>query len=165
MSKTLNEKRLYNIALYYLERFDASAGKLKEVFMRRLYKAKINGDQISPTIMAEMARVIEKLKKQGYLNDDRYLENQVRLLQEGGKSVRFIMQKLHTAGLPENAVREAIEKADISDDVQVRKIVQKRKMGFLRGEKQADFFQKDLAALARMGFSLDVAKRALQGDD
>lgn len=163
MSKTLNEKRLYNIALYYLERFDASEEKVKQMFQRRVYKEKMAGNEISATITQDIQKVIDRLKEQGYLNNDRYLENQIRLLGQAGKSMRFMIQKLKQAGFNEEEIFQQIQYAEIDDLQQAKQLVKKRKLGIYRTNTEA-FYQKDLAVLARAGFSLDIAKRALKGD-
>ena len=45
-------------------------------------------------------------------------------------------------------------------------LVKKKKIGFLRPEElRKDFYKKDLAVLGRTGFSFEIAKRALNGEE
>ena len=164
MLKVLNKKRLYNIALYYLERFDASEEKVKQVFKRRIYRAKLSGQEISPNIEKDIQEVIAQLKEQGYLNNNRYLENQIRLLQNAGKSMRFMIQKLKQDGFNEEEIFTQIQNAEITDLQQAKRLVQKRKLGIYRANAE-EFYQKDLAVLARAGFPLEIAKQALKETD
>ena len=46
MAKKITEKRLYNIALYYLSRYEATTGKVRDVLKRRLMTAERRGEEI-----------------------------------------------------------------------------------------------------------------------
>ena len=78
MQKLLTAKRLENIALFYLERFDASSDKLRQVLKRRLRRQKMQGIELSPEAPDWIENVIQKMQNLGYVNDDRYAENAVR---------------------------------------------------------------------------------------
>lgn len=151
--KKITPQRLKNIALYYLERYEASTQKLREVLRRRLAKAKL--EQPIPSEAPKwIEEVIDEMIHLGYINDKRFTENTVRRLSEAGKSCSFIRTKLKLAGIEEENITEAL--SDTDELASARLLVQKKHLGH--------DFKRDLARLARAGFSYEVAREALEDD-
>lgn len=149
--KKITPTRLKNIALYYLERYDASSHKLREVLKRRLVKARL--EQVIPTeAPGWIEEIILEMGRLGYINDKRYTDNLVRRLSEAGKSRSFIRTKLKLAGINEEEIQEAL--SDTDELASARLMVQKKHLGH--------DFKKDLARLARAGFSYEIAREALE---
>lgn len=163
MLKRITEKRLYNITLAYLSRFDASAGKVRAMLTRRLMKARLAEEEIPPDAPRWIENVILKMQSLGYIDDARYAENQIRILSRQGKSGRFIAQKLSRDGIDADMLQTLTETNETTDLDRARRFVLRKKMGPYRSpDMRADYRRKDLAALARAGFSYDVACRALE---
>ena len=154
MQKPLTEKRLQNIALYYLERFDASSEKLRQTLKRRIQRQKMAGIPVHPETNAWIERILEKMKELGYINDERYAENAVRRLSESGKSTRFIRQKLSAEGISEDVLEKYL-----SDEDELT-----RATTFAHKKHLGQDYQKDLAKLARAGFSYEIAQQVLKGE-
>ena len=150
MQKPLTEKRLENIALFYLERFDASCEKLRQVLQRRVLRQKMQGIEVNLEIPNWIDQVIQKMQNLGYVNDNRYAENAVRRLSQQGKSARYIRQKLKTEGLSDSLINQYVAGQD--DLARAKIFVQKKHLGQT---------EKDLAKLARVGFDYETAKKAL----
>lgn len=150
MQKPLTEKRLENIALFYLERFETSVEKLRQVLKRRVSRQKMQGIMVNPNVSGWIENVISKMQRQGFVNDERYVENAVRRMSEQGKSVRMMRQKLKAEGIDAAAVNNQVE---MLDDLTQAKI-------FVR-KKHLKPDEKDLAKLARAGFDYETAKQAL----
>ena len=150
--KKITSQRLKNIALYYLDRFDASGEKLKAVLMRRVQKAVMAGDEVSPESEKWIDEIVGEMKRLGYVNDRRYTENKVRQYLNAGKSNRYIMGKLCEAGIDADIIRSFLPEDELE---QARIFVRKKRLGQDRS--------KDLAKLARAGFSYDVAQKVLRG--
>jgi len=149
--KKITPTRLKNIALYYLERYEASSQKLREVLKRRLVKAA--QEQIIPNEADNwLEEVISEMIRLGYVNDKRFAENTVRRLSEAGKSRAFIRTKLKLAGIDETDITNALSDTDELESA--RLFVQKKHLG--------NDFRKDLARLARAGFSYEIAREALE---
>lgn len=155
MQKPLTEKRLENITLYYLERFDASSEKVRQMLKRRIQKQKMLGLDVDPQINLCVEKVIQKMQQLGYVNDDRYAENAVRRLTQSGKSTRFIQQKLLAEGVPVATLEKYL---DPENELE-------RARTFARKKHLGKDYQKDLAKLARAGFSYDTATQILKGDN
>ena len=149
--KKITPQRLKNIALYYLERYEASTQKLREVLKRRLAKARLE-QPVPPEATTWIEEVIDEMVRLGYVNDKRFAENTVRRLSGAGKSRSFIRTKLKLAGIEEEEVMEAL--SDTDELASARLLVQKKHLGH--------DFKRDLARLARAGFSYEIAREALE---
>ena len=167
MVKKITEKRLENIAIYYLQRYDSCTSKLKDVLYRRVLKIKMLGGDVPPQVEDWISTIISKMQDLGYINDMRYIENTVRRLQNNGKSMHYILNKLKQDGLPSDLL-DAFLQENTSNTFQTdlqsaQRLVYKRKLGYFRDkELQKQMYQKDLAVLARAGFSYEIAKQALE---
>lgn len=149
--KKITQARLKNIALYYLERYEASTQKLREVLKRRLAKARLE-QPVPPKANQWVESIIEEMVRLGYVNDKRFAENTVRRLSGAGKSRSFIRTKLKLAGIEEEEIMEAL--SDTDELAAARLMVQKKHLGH--------DFKRDLARLARAGFSYEIAREVLE---
>lgn len=166
MTKPITEQRLYNITLFYLERFDSSKLKVKQMLERRIQKEKLKGAIIPDDTPTLIQNVIKRMEDLGYLNDERFAKIQIKNLSQAGKSKSFILNKLKTSGISNNISQELLnaydEENESSDLTRAEKWLKKHKKGQFRTKDANAFYQKDLAALARAGFSYDIAQQALQ---
>jgi regulatory protein len=111
---------------------------------------------------------VERYQGSGVLNDARFAKNLASQLTTRGKSSRMIAQKLTLRGVSRELTgelmatrREAEPEAELEA---ARAFARKRRLGAYRdAETRALYRQKDLASLARQGFSFDIAKLALGG--
>ena len=149
--KKITPQYLKNSALYYLERYEASSQKLRTVLKRRLMKAR--QEQLIPSeANVWVEQVVAEMLRLGYVNDGRFAENAVRRLAESGKSCSYIRTKLKLAGIKAEMIEAAL--SDTDELAQARLMVKKKHLG--------TDFQRDLARLARAGFSYEIAKTALE---
>ena len=170
MVKKITQKRLENITLYYLQRYESSSSKLRDVLKRRVLRAKIQLGEVPTEADKWIEDIIKRMQELGYVDDKRYAENTFRRLQNAGKSTRFIAGKLKQSGITADIINELTEKQEITADEMdlnaARLLVKKKKLGYLRDkEKQQEMYQKDLAVLGRAGFSFEIATQALKGED
>ena len=165
--KKITQQRLENIALFYLERYESSRARLKQVLLRRVARARREGGELSEDVPAWIEAVCDKMVHLGYVNDTRYAENVWRSYSSAGKSVRWIVGKLKQAGIAEDVISQCIESDVAVLDAQAAALfVAKKKLGKYRPkEQQAAYAQKDLARLARAGFSYEIAQKALWSED
>ncbi len=165
-ARPLTAKRLTNIALYYLGRYESSVEQLRKILLRRVLKEKMKGADIRADAEAVVESILSKMIADGYVDDRRFAQGVVRKCQSAGKSRRFLIGKLKTAGIDSDLICELTADLTDSDLEAARRFVQKKKIGRYRPlEKQKECFKKDLAAMARAGFSFDVAKQALETDE
>jgi len=118
--------------------------------------------------------VVARLTASRVIDDERYVGNAVRSLRARGASTRAIRFKLGVQGVGEQLVDGAMQaeraaggKESGSGDAELeaaRTFVRKKRLGpYRKVEEREEKRRKDLAALARAGFSFDVARRALGG--
>lgn len=150
--KSITTKRLENIAVYYLSRYDSSSANLKAVLKRRVEKARLKGTEVPDDAGALIEEITRKMVRLGYIDDNRFKENLLRKLGQAGKSRAQIMQKMIKAGVADD---EALTSYD--EDAAAAVFVKKKRLGV-----NPENYMKDLAKLARAGFSRSAAEKALQ---
>ena len=170
MVKKITQKRLENITLYYLQRYESSTSKLRNVLKRRVLRAKMQQAEVPDEVNEWIENIIKRMQELGYVDDKRYAQNTFRRLQNAGKSTRFIAGKLKQAGiLPDNidGLMEEQEKSPDEMDLDAAcRLVKKKKLGHFRPTHQRqEMRQKDLAVLGRAGFSYEIACQALDKED
>ncbi|MBP5534865.1 MAG: regulatory protein RecX [Alphaproteobacteria bacterium] len=170
MVKKITQKRLENITLYYLQRYESSSGKLRDMLKRRVLRVKMQLGEVPNETNKWIEDIIKRMQELGYVDDKRYAQNTFRRLQNAGKSTRFIAGKLKQSGIGANIINQLIEEQENTTDEMdlntARQLVKKKKLGYLRPpEKQQEMHQKDLAVLGRAGFSYEIACQALKGED
>ncbi len=161
---------LENAALHYLERFASSSANLRRVLMRKVARsAHAHG-----TDLAEGARMVDDLVarylRSGLLDDAAYAAQQAASLHRRGTSRFGIRGKLKVKGVDAELIGAALdglgEEQGGGEIAAACALVRRRRLGPYRPpQARAAHRQKDLAALARAGFSLDVARRVLAADD
>ena len=170
MAKKITQKRLYNVALYYLSRYETTSEKLKAVLQRRVQKARFSGDEVDPHADEWIETVVADMQKQGFVDDNRFATNSIEKWFLSGKSLKYIQAKLHLAGLSSQVLSE-FEKTSEKDLCEWERLaaatfVRKKKLGHYRPTtEQKERYAKDLASMARAGFSLNLAKESLNISD
>jgi regulatory protein len=157
----LTRQKLEQQAAAYLNRFDVTASKLKQYLTQRARKLGGHADAAQ-----WITETVERYLGSGMLDDARFAKNLASRLTSRGKSSRAISQKLAQRGVPGDVAGElmAARKQDEpgAELEAARAYVRKRRLGPYRSaEKREEYRHKDLASLARQGFSFDVAKQAL----
>jgi regulatory protein len=114
--------------------------------------------------------IIEKHKKTGALNDTAYAETKTASLRRAGRSARAIRQRLGKSGVATAIVSRVLaQSADHGNGENAElkaalTLARRRKLGpFRKNVAGPDQRRKDLATLARAGFSFDVARQVLGG--
>ena len=160
----LTRLKVEQMALAYVNRFDCTASKLKRHLAERVRKQ--GGDENAEAWIAEL---VERYLGSGVLNDVRFAKNLASQLTTRGKSSRMISQKLAMRGVSSEVTQELMT-ARRQDEPNAeldaaRAFARKRRLGPHREPAtRSEYRQKDLAALARQGFSFDTAKKALGSD-
>lgn len=168
--KPLTAASLENAALYYLGRFASSSGNLRRVLMRKVARSTRDGEESDSQAGARMVdALIARYLKSGLLNDQTYAEQMAASLARRGASRYSIAGKLAQKGVEAELVSDAIatlEAGGASELAAACALARRRRLGPYRtAEKRAEYRQKDLASLARAGFSLDLARRVLKAPD
>jgi regulatory protein len=166
--RALTEAALENAALHYLGRFASSSGNLRRVLLRKLARAAgPDGDT------SEGVRVVDELiaryRRSGLLDDRAYAAQAAASLARRGASRFSIRGKLAQKGVATDLVKEALQGLDDGGNSELAAacaLVRRRRLGPYRSQAaRLAWGRKDLATIARAGFSLDIARRVLATDD
>lgn len=154
---------LERAALWYLERYAATTSSLRRVMERKVDRsAKVHGTD--PNEGRQIIQdLIERYQRVGLLDDQQFAESRARNLHARGVSVRMIRGKLFQKGLSGDLIDAALEKLEeeVGDPNATAAIsyARRRRLGPYRDPaRREDMREKDLAALARAGFSYDTAR-------
>jgi regulatory protein len=167
-SKPPDEGKLYEAALTHLARYAATEASMARVLSRKIdrWARLYAGEDADPEETAAAAKaakfaipkVIAKLKAANVLSDAAFAASRAKRLTREGKSRRFALAHLAAKG-----VSPAAAKAAVVDDP-ARELA--AAAAFLRRKKAGPFGEapelKVLAAMARVGFGQEVARRALR---
>jgi len=166
--RKVSPKYLENAALHYLKRYAATQSQLQRVLLRRVDKSiKFHGGDRAEAL-GWMTALMEKLVRTGYLNDEAYARMKATSLRAAGRSARMITQKLRMKGVAAEVVAQKVADAssEVSDEEAARTWARKKRLGPFRKNAQTreENRRRDLAALARAGFSFGIAKKIIDSD-
>ncbi len=164
---------LDNAALYYLSRFATSAANLKRVMMRKVMRSAGHHGTDAEEGKAHIEDMIGRFRTSGLLDDAAYAKSRAEGLHRRGNSARVITGKLRQKGVGDDDIRAALEAlgGDLEDGENPElaaavTLAKRRRLGpYFNGTVADNTREKHLAALARAGFSYDIARRVVDGDD
>lgn len=160
---------LENAALYYLERFATSAENLKRVLMRKVDKSVRAHATSRDEGAGFVADIVTRFLRSGLLDDAAYARARVATLRRRGDGARSIHAKLRAKGVDKAVIAAALAAHGETEDgdaerAAAERLAKRRKLGPYRDPAmRAERRERDLAALARAGFSYDVARRVIDG--
>ena len=157
----LSAQALENRALYYLQRFSSTRQGLGKVLLRKMRRHEGAAFDAKAAAGAVDALIV-KLEQSGYVNDERFAESRTARLVRRGTSRRGIVAKLRGKGVNADLAQASI--VDVDDAAAAIAFAKRKRLGAFRvGDASADRKRKDIAAMARAGFSYGISKRALEG--
>jgi len=144
------EAELYDSAIKILMRRAHSISEMKKALARRCEDEKL------------VRTVVDRLKRENLLNDERYAKQFTRNRTESRKQGQFrIARELRARGVPDRHIEAAIKDSDSDPRALIRQRIE-RKLRLWRGEidqkKTASLYRSLLAA----GFPSDLIRRELQ---
>jgi regulatory protein len=160
--RPLTAERLENAALAYLARHQSSAANLSRVLLRRVERAARTGQVERAAAARWVERLVERYARAGLVDDKAYAEARVASLRRAGASARAIRGRLLGKGvsrpLIEAALQDQAEGGDAEFDAAIA-LARRRRLGpFRHGRETEALRARDLAALARAGFSYETAR-------
>ncbi len=193
MPRKATAKHLENAALYYLQRFATSAENLKRVLMRKVLRSAHFHGTDADEGEARVKDLIKRYRASGLLDDTVFARARAASLHRRGNSARQIRGKLRQKGVADEDIETALAalqqeagtgpspdrekqqeagdggKAGGAEDIELAAALiyaKRRRFGRFAGKKPPpEQRQKQLAALARAGFSYDIARQVLNNDE
>jgi regulatory protein len=146
----------------YVARFDCTEQRLRTVLTNKVEAMRTTA-HVEGVVSESIDRLIDRFKELGYLNDRRFAERLVESLRLRGASTRKIRDRLRSRGVRSETAAEVLSHTGQEDDFTAAVAwVKRRRLGVHRPIEQRKLkYQRDLAALARAGFSFEVARKAL----
>lgn len=159
-AKPLSAQSLENRALYYLERFSATKQGLRQILSRKMKRhAGETYDAVAAAALIDT--LLAKLEAGGWLNDARFAESRTATLARRGGSRRAIAAKLRGKGVSAALVAQNV--CALDDQAAAFAFAKRKHLGVFRpGETSPERLRKDMAAMARAGFSFGVIRAALR---
>lgn len=160
-----DEAWLKKVAASYVERYPTTSAHFRRVLVRRVRKtvARHGGD--AEALVAAVPSIVQGFVRLGLVDDRAYVFAKVRSLHRRGNSSRAIRGKLMDKLAPRELIDEALDELMevSSEDFAAARYVRRRRFGPFHTdpERRRERYEKELAALARQGFSYDVARRVL----
>ena len=159
-------RHLENAALHYLSRFATSAENLKRVLMRKVARSAYYHDTDAEEGGAVVEDLIRRFLDSSLLDDGVYAKARAASLHQRGNSERQIRAKLQQKGVGNMDIDEALEALGETKDAAeleaARTYARRRRFGpFATKKLTPEAQEKQLAAMARAGFSYGVAKQVL----
>jgi regulatory protein len=166
---------LHDAALDYLARYAATEAGLRRVLERRIdrWARRAVGELDTETIAARAAAacgmvrdVVARLVAVGAVNDATYAESRARTLARAGRSRRAAAAHLAAKGVDPATARSVLPEDTETELAAALVLARKRRIGpFRRGATPDEAQQRrELGAMARAGFTQDVARQALAMD-
>ena len=157
-------------ALRYLDRYAASASRLRRLMDRKIAaSARAHGTE-PEAARAQADALLTELIAAGILNDRAHAEQQAGALRRRGLSRKAVIARLAAKGLDGDDIQSALGEIDApSEDPDLEAAVRyarRRRLGaYRRPEERPDRRDRDLAALARQGFDHELARKVIDSDD
>ena len=168
-------RRLKNKAFHYLGRYSSTEQRLYEV-LQRFSRRKLEG-VASDRLEKAIRTVISQCVSLGYVNDRSFAESQVRKGLQSGQSHAMIRAKLKAAGIIQSDAEAGFEAATDHLDrnrmelLSALRFATRRRLGCFGRNRSDDIrasdpklYEKQMAQLARRGFSYDIARQVLSLD-
>lgn len=148
----------------YLERYASSSENLRRILERKIQRRCRERGEDPATFLPLIDETLRKLATSGILDDVRYAEGRVATLRRRGGSTRAIAAKLASKGVGAEVARDAIAGHEGDDVEAALALARRRRLGPHRIRDREAHREKDLASLARAGFSLRVARAVVDGE-
>ena len=178
---------ILNAAFHYLGRFSSSEANLRKTLTRKIQRRKkklqeavdiddhtlvIDIHSLTEEEEGWIEEAVTKCRDYGYVDDHRYAEQRAQNLLLRGKPPRQIKQDLKHKGIAEDIIAIALAKLErpIPCDQQQHwnadlfaavRYIKRRRLGAFSAVGREKPFEKQLASMARAGFSYEISKQVL----
>lgn len=180
IARRITPDYLHNAALYYLERYAASAGRVRRVLQTKIQRScRDHPDQDRGALLALIDPEIERLTRVELIKDDVLARQFADGYRRRGMPIRMIVQKLRLKNFDDDLIETVttdlgggaeLDAADNIEEVAARRYLERRRLWpFLRvvpdeAKEVMKARQKSFAALTRLGYDNDVIRAVFKGN-
>ena len=163
-------RHLRNAALAHLNRYPTSAGHLRRLLLARVARSARLHDTDPEAGSAVVEALITEFSASGWLDDRAYAAGRAETLFRRGASARAIEAELAGKQIAPDLIRQALARlGEVAADPELcaaLRFARKRRLGPYRpADDCAARRGRDLAALARKGFDLELSRRIIDAAD
>lgn len=162
-------KWLRDQALRYLNRFPATSHKMAQHLFNKAAPQLEHFSITEEKLNEDITKVVGDMIKAGFINDKEFAASKARIMARQGRSVAQIGLKLQDMAFSDSDRAEALDA--LGDDRQAldrraaARFVKRRRFGPYKAEEtRGERRNKELASLARQGFSFDVATLVIDAE-
>lgn len=159
--KRVTAAHLRRAALYYLGRYAVPAAQLQQVLLRKVERSCRHHEVDPQPFRAMVEEIVASCVASGLVDDRRFAEARAQSLRRKGRSGRAVAAALAGKGI-ERCL--AAEMAIVDDETELEAAcaaAKRKRLGpWSRGDR-TERRQRDIAALARAGFSLTIARAVI----
>ena len=158
-------EEIRNFAYVYIEKYSPSKQQLRTYLFKKLIKIQQKTSS-KKEIFDLIDSVINSLVDQKFLNDKYYSDAKSKVFYRKGYSLNKIRYSLIKKGIDQKYIQDSISKIKENesdpDFFSAIRICKKKRIGPNREENNRSlFYKKDIAILARSGFSYETSKKVL----
>ncbi|GEP11383.1 recombinase RecX [Methylobacterium gnaphalii] len=164
---------LERVALHYLDRYSATQEMLRRVLARRVAKRLRDRDEEPGSHSDLIEETVGRAVRAGLISDERFAAARLATLRRRGASTRKAGAALAAKGVDRTVVEAALaaEEEDAEDRSAVeakaaQAFARRRRLGPYRSPDAREAHrERDLAAMARAGFSYAVARDVVDASE
>lgn len=161
--RRISAEYLQRAAMHYLERYAAPSAQLRRVLARKVNISCRHHGQEPATFDAMLDEVVARCVASGLVDDERFAQARAATLRRKGRSSRAVAASLSAKGVPRDLAQEASSGSAEDEMAAALKTARLKRLGpWSRGDRAASR-QKDLAAMARAGFAMTIARAVIDG--
>jgi len=150
---------LKKYAVNYLSKYDTSKKNLERILLNKVRRIKTDKKQKN-NLYKSIAPIINNLESKKIIDDDNYTHSKISNLYLLGKSKIFIKSYLLKKGIEKSLIDEKISDFDLKnpnwEDESIKIFIKKKRINVNK------YDEKNLAKMARAGFSYEVIKKNLK---
>lgn len=154
---------LQRATVSYLERYGSSSENLRRVLRRKAARRAGVEAVRDEAVCALIDDIVATAVRTGLVDDRRYAEAKAATLRRRGASASRIAAALSAKGIEDALVRGAVAETGIDEFTAARRLACRRRLGPWRTEMRDASRERDMAVLARAGFSFNVIRRVIDG--
>ena len=154
-------------AVEYVARWESTRRGVAEILERKVRQRCDRTGEDAEEILALVPGIVERLAERDYVNDHRFATQSFERLRRQGRSRAQIRLHLGRKGVPDSITLELTRDDDPDAELEAAwRVARRRRLGPHCPDPERRVAQRErhLAALARQGFSREIAHRVIDAE-
>ena len=157
------ENTLKKLALSYISKYDSTRKNLEMILKKKIFRMKETSKKEKFLFYSSIKKILDEFESKKIINDQNFAEIKIKNLSSNGKSKYFIENTLLKKGVEKKLIKELIKQFDdINPNWEINSALLFAKKKKLGESDHPENKNKDLAKMARAGFSYDISIKVLE---